>query len=97
MVPVSQLPVRTAQCVRRADNPADVILPSAARRRQTMAEGAGGDEMESVKNYFDTEGFNRWKRIYGETDVGPRTHTHGACASCGIELATWSRSHRSTQ
>ena len=38
-----------------------------------MAEGAGGDEMESVKNYFDTEGFNRWKRIYGETDVRPRT------------------------
>jgi magnesium-protoporphyrin O-methyltransferase len=36
-----------------------------------MTEGAGGDEMESVKNYFDTEGFNRWKRIYGETDVRP--------------------------
>jgi len=56
-----------------ADNKLMTSTPSAARRRQTMAEGAGGDEMESVKNYFDTEGFNRWKRIYGETDVRPRT------------------------
>ena len=28
----------------------------------------GGDEAASVRNYFDTEGFNRWKKIYGETD-----------------------------
>jgi len=45
-----------------------LISQDPEKRRQTMAEGAGGDEMESVKNYFDTEGFNRWKRIYGETD-----------------------------
>lgn len=28
----------------------------------------GGDELESVKNYFNTTGYERWKKIYGETD-----------------------------
>ena len=32
-----------------------------------MAE-TGGDEAASVKNYFDTTGFERWNKIYGETD-----------------------------
>jgi magnesium-protoporphyrin O-methyltransferase len=32
-----------------------------------MAQAAGGDEMESVKNYFDTAGFERWNKIYGTT------------------------------
>jgi magnesium-protoporphyrin O-methyltransferase len=32
-----------------------------------MAAGAGGDEMESVKNYFNTTGFERWNKIYGTT------------------------------
>ena len=34
-----------------------------------MAEQADGDEMASVKNYFETVGAERWKKIYGETDV----------------------------
>jgi len=29
---------------------------------------AGGDEMESVRNYFNGTGFERWNKIYGETD-----------------------------
>ena len=29
---------------------------------------AGGDEMESVKSYFNGTGFERWNKIYGETD-----------------------------
>ncbi|CAG9463690.1 unnamed protein product [Pedinophyceae sp. YPF-701] len=33
-----------------------------------MAQTTGGDEMESVKNYFNTAGFERWRKIYGETD-----------------------------
>jgi magnesium-protoporphyrin O-methyltransferase len=33
-----------------------------------MAQAAGGNEMESVKNYFDTAGFERWNKIYGTTD-----------------------------
>ncbi len=38
------------------------------RRRQTQAAAAGGDEMESVKTYFNGTGFERWNKIYGETD-----------------------------
>ena len=34
-----------------------------------MAEEAGGNEMESVKNYFDNAGFERWNKIYGTTSV----------------------------
>eukprot|EP00976_Prorocentrum_cordatum_P014564 291388-Prorocentrum_minimum.AAC.2 len=34
-----------------------------------MADQADGDEMASVKNYFETVGAERWKKIYGETDV----------------------------
>ena len=29
---------------------------------------AGGDEMESVKSYFNGTGFERWNKIYGDTD-----------------------------
>jgi magnesium-protoporphyrin O-methyltransferase len=28
----------------------------------------GGDELEAVKKYFNTSGFERWNKIYGETD-----------------------------
>ena len=38
------------------------------KRRKEMTSAAGGDEMESVKNYFNTKGFERWNKIYGETD-----------------------------
>eukprot|EP00468_Gymnochlora_sp_CCMP2014_P001670 CAMPEP_0167742036 /NCGR_PEP_ID=MMETSP0110_2-20121227/1194_1 /TAXON_ID=629695 /ORGANISM="Gymnochlora sp., Strain CCMP2014" /LENGTH=266 /DNA_ID=CAMNT_0007626165 /DNA_START=246 /DNA_END=1046 /DNA_ORIENTATION=+ len=38
------------------------------RRRTEMTQAAGGDEMASVKNYFNGEGFQRWRKIYGETD-----------------------------
>ena len=34
-----------------------------------MAQEAGGDEMESVKNYFNTAGFERWNKIYGTTQA----------------------------
>jgi len=37
------------------------------RRSEQMAQ-AGGDESEAVKNYFNTVGFERWRKIYGETD-----------------------------
>ncbi len=41
-----------------------------------MAEAAGGDEMESVKNYFNTAGFERWNKIYGTTSVRTRGVAH---------------------
>ena len=28
----------------------------------------GGDELAAVRKYFDTAGFERWNKIYGETD-----------------------------
>ena len=40
-------------------------LPHA--RRQEMSQAAGGNEMESVKNYFNKDGFERWNKIYGTT------------------------------
>jgi hypothetical protein len=41
-----------------------------------MAE-TGGDELEAVKNYFNTDGYSRWKKIYGETDDVNKARTHG--------------------
>ncbi|KAH9300938.1 hypothetical protein KI387_012521 [Taxus chinensis] len=38
------------------------------KRRKQQAAQAGGDEKEVVRKYFNTAGFDRWKRIYGETD-----------------------------
>ncbi|KAK3276762.1 hypothetical protein CYMTET_15190 [Cymbomonas tetramitiformis] len=38
------------------------------KRRTDMATEAGGDEMKSVKDYFNTVGFERWEKIYGETE-----------------------------
>lgn len=37
------------------------------RRAEQMAQ-TGGNELEAVKNYFNTAGFERWRKIYGETD-----------------------------
>lgn len=39
-----------------------------SKRRADMADQAGGDEMKSVKDYFNTVGFERWEKIYGETE-----------------------------
>ncbi|KAG0580832.1 hypothetical protein KC19_4G203200 [Ceratodon purpureus] len=38
------------------------------KRRQKQAAETGGDEKAVVRNYFNTKGFERWNRIYGETD-----------------------------
>eukprot|EP00892_Ulva_mutabilis_P007109 jgi/Ulvmu1/4770/UM020_0055.1 len=45
-----------------------LVATDPQRRRNAMAEGAGGDEMASVKEYFETSGFERWNKIYGTTD-----------------------------
>jgi magnesium-protoporphyrin O-methyltransferase len=33
-----------------------------------MKSSAGGDEAKSVADYFNSTGFERWNKIYGETD-----------------------------
>lgn len=47
---------------------AALLVADPEKRRSEMSSDAGGDEMASVKNYFNSEGFNRWQKIYGETD-----------------------------
>ena len=38
------------------------------KRREDMKSSAGGDEAKSVADYFNSTGFERWNKIYGETD-----------------------------
>ncbi|OVA09675.1 Methyltransferase small domain [Macleaya cordata] len=38
------------------------------KRRQLQAEEVGGGDKEVVREYFNNSGFQRWKKIYGETD-----------------------------
>lgn len=47
---------------------AALVLTDPSKRRESMMSETGGDEAASVKNYFDTTGFERWNKIYGETD-----------------------------
>ncbi|GLT39928.1 hypothetical protein SLA2020_140930 [Shorea laevis] len=43
-------------------------LTDPQRRRRLQAEEVGGGDKEVVKEYFNNSGFQRWKKIYGETD-----------------------------
>ena len=50
----------------RSDRPG--ARPGRRRRRAAQAAEKGGDEKESVKAYFNEVGFERWSRIYSDTD-----------------------------
>ncbi|KAF8400071.1 hypothetical protein HHK36_015946 [Tetracentron sinense] len=43
-------------------------LADPEKRRQLQAEEVGGGDKEVVREYFNNSGFQRWKKIYGETD-----------------------------
>ncbi|KAL5791591.1 hypothetical protein ACOSP7_000185 [Xanthoceras sorbifolium] len=43
-------------------------LTDPERRRKLQAEEVGGGDKEVVREYFNNSGFQRWKKIYGETD-----------------------------
>ncbi|KAF3449964.1 hypothetical protein FNV43_RR06043 [Rhamnella rubrinervis] len=43
-------------------------LADPERRRKLQAVEVGGDDKEVVKEYFNNSGFQRWKKIYGETE-----------------------------
>lgn len=43
-------------------------LTDPEKRRQQQAEEVGGGDKEVVREYFNGTGFQRWKKIYGETD-----------------------------
>ncbi|KAL7152688.1 hypothetical protein ABFS83_04G115400 [Erythranthe nasuta] len=43
-------------------------LADPEKRRQMQAEEVGGGDKEVVREYFNNDGFQRWRRIYGDTD-----------------------------
>ncbi|KAK3042494.1 hypothetical protein RJ639_000218 [Escallonia herrerae] len=43
-------------------------LSDPEKRRQVQAEEVGGGDKEVVREYFNNNGFQRWRKIYGETD-----------------------------
>ncbi|KAE9601358.1 hypothetical protein Lal_00023989 [Lupinus albus] len=43
-------------------------LTDPERRRKVQAEEVGGGDKEVVREYFNSTGFQRWKKIYGETE-----------------------------
>ena len=45
-----------------------ISLTDPERRRKLQAEEVGGGDKEVVREYFNNSGFQRWKKIYGETD-----------------------------
>jgi magnesium-protoporphyrin O-methyltransferase len=45
-----------------------LIATDPNQRREDMKSSAGGDEAKSVADYFNSTGFERWNKIYGETD-----------------------------
>jgi magnesium-protoporphyrin O-methyltransferase len=47
---------------------AALVATDPQKRRSAQMEATGGDELEAVKNYFNTSGYERWRKIYGETD-----------------------------
>jgi len=47
---------------------AALVLTDPSKRRAEMMETTGGDEAASVRDYFVKVGFERWQKIYGETD-----------------------------
>ncbi|XP_030488936.2 magnesium protoporphyrin IX methyltransferase, chloroplastic [Cannabis sativa] len=47
---------------------AALSLTDPERRRKLQAEEVGGGDKEVVREYFNNSGFQRWKKIYGETD-----------------------------
>lgn len=49
---------------------AAVSLTDPERRRQLQAQQIGGTDKEVVREYFNTTGFDRWKKIYGEATEG---------------------------
>ncbi|KAE9467599.1 hypothetical protein C3L33_00473, partial [Rhododendron williamsianum] len=47
---------------------AALSLADPEMRRRSQAEEVGGGDKEVVREYFNSTGFQRWKKIYGETD-----------------------------
>ncbi|KAK9811003.1 hypothetical protein WJX73_005304 [Symbiochloris irregularis] len=44
------------------------VLGDPAKRRAEQTKAAGGNEKAAVQSYFNTQGFERWSKIYSESD-----------------------------
>ncbi|KAJ0964088.1 hypothetical protein J5N97_029210 [Dioscorea zingiberensis] len=49
---------------------AALSLSDPERRRQQQASEVGGDDKEVVREYFNTTGFDRWRKIYSDATEG---------------------------
>jgi magnesium-protoporphyrin O-methyltransferase len=68
MADAGSLPLALGGAAAIAGLGAVLVNTDPEKRRQEQAAAAGGNEMESVRSYFNGTGFERWNKIYGETD-----------------------------
>ncbi|KAM0885006.1 hypothetical protein ACQ4PT_030642 [Festuca glaucescens] len=61
-LPALSLPAAAAAAAALA---AAVSLSDPERRRKAQAEAVGGGDKEAVRAYFNSTGFERWRKIYG--------------------------------
>uniref|UniRef100_A0A6N2KUQ9 Magnesium-protoporphyrin IX methyltransferase C-terminal domain-containing protein n=1 Tax=Salix viminalis TaxID=40686 RepID=A0A6N2KUQ9_SALVM len=61
-------PWLSSEAGRLAALAATISLTDPERRRRLQAEEVGGGDKEVVREYFNNSGFQRWRKIYGETD-----------------------------
>lgn len=66
-LPALSLPAAAAAAAALA---AAVSLSDPERRRRSQAEAAGGGDKEAVRAYFNSTGFERWRKIYGSATEG---------------------------
>ncbi|KAF8732756.1 hypothetical protein HU200_015093 [Digitaria exilis] len=66
-LPALSLPAAAAAAAAVA---AAVSLSDPERRRRAQAEAAGGGDKEAVRAYFNSTGFERWRKIYGSATEG---------------------------
>ncbi|XP_006656602.2 magnesium protoporphyrin IX methyltransferase, chloroplastic [Oryza brachyantha] len=66
-LPPLSLPAAAAAAAALA---AAVSLSDPERRRRAQAEAAGGGDKEAVRAYFNSTGFERWRKIYGSATDG---------------------------
>lgn len=64
----STLPIALGGGAAIAALSAALIVTDPQKRRSAQMEETGGNELEAVKKYFNTSGFDRWRKIYGETE-----------------------------
>lgn len=66
-LPPLSLPAAAAAAAALA---AAVTLSDPDRRRRAQAEAVGGGDKEAVRAYFNSTGFERWRKIYGSATDG---------------------------